>query len=158
MTGSPTHNPRLAGEYRGRKPERTDPLPGNRELEGGGLPPEKRRLQERIPSVILPAGYRGKILLVLISVGEESIVVLRSGDLWHREILRNTRAEISGLGLEDAQVDELGGAFLFSESDGSIRIGGGSDEFGACDRDYAAALVRAACPGCAVVVSSGEMA
>ena len=111
-----------------------------------------------IPAVILPDGYRGKILLVLIAVGEESLVVLRSGDLWHREILRNTQAEVCGLGLKDAQVHELGGAFLFFEADGSIRIGGGSDEFGACDLDYAAALVKAAHPGCAVVVSSGEMA
>lgn len=111
-----------------------------------------------IPAVILSAGYRGKILLVLITVGQESLVVLRSGDLWHREILRNTQAEVCRLGLRDARVDELGGAFLFFEPDGSIRIGGGSDEFGACDLDYAAALVKAARPGCAVVVASGEMA
>jgi hypothetical protein len=119
---------------------------------------EKRRLEEMIPAVILPDGYRGKILLVLIAVGEESVVVLRSGDLWHREILRNTKAEVFNLGLTDAQVNELGGASLFFEADGSIRIWGGSDEFGACDRDYAAALVKAARPGCTVVVSSGEMA
>ena len=111
-----------------------------------------------IPAVILPDGYRGKILLVLIAVGQESLVVLRSGDLWHREILRNTEAEVFNLGLTDAQVNELGGAFLFFEADGSIRIWGGSDEFGACDRDYAAALVKAARPGSEMVVSSGEMA
>jgi hypothetical protein len=97
-----------------------------------------------IPAVILPDGYRGKILLVLIVVGEESLAELRSGDLWHREILRNTEAEVFNLGRTDAQVNELGGAFLFFEADGSIRIRGGSDEFGACDRDYAAALVKAA--------------
>lgn len=119
---------------------------------------EKRRLEEIIPAVVLPAGYRGKILLVLISRGEERLVVLRSGDLWHREILRNTRAEVCRLGLKEARVDELGGAFLFSEADGSIRIGGGSDEFGACDLDCAAALVKTAFPGCPVAVSSGEMA
>jgi hypothetical protein len=111
-----------------------------------------------IPAVILPDGYRGKILLVLITVGEESVVALRSGDLWHREILRNTRAEVSRLGLKDAHVNELGGASLFFEEDGSIRVWGGSDEFGACDRDCAAALVRVARPGCVVVVSFGEMA
>jgi hypothetical protein len=122
------------------------------------LPSEKRRLEEMIPFVILPAGYRGKILLVLIRVGQESLVALRSGDLWHREILLNTQAEVCRLGLKDAQVHELGGAFLFFEADGSIRIGGGSDEFGTCDLDYAAALVKVAHPGCAVVVSSGEMA
>jgi hypothetical protein len=119
---------------------------------------EKRRLEEMIPAVILPDGYRGKILLILIAVGEESLVVLRSGDLWHREILRNTEAEVFNLGLTDAQVKELGGAFLFFEADGSIRIWGGSDEFGVCDRDYAAALVRAARPRRRIVVSSGEMA
>jgi hypothetical protein len=119
---------------------------------------EKFRLEEMIPAVVLPDGYRGKILLVLISVGEESLVALRSGDLWHREILRNTQAEVSRLGLKDAQVNELGGASLFFEVDGSIRVWGGSDEFGACDLDCAAALVRAARPGCAVVVSFGEMA
>ncbi len=111
-----------------------------------------------IPAVLLPDGYRGKILLVLIAAREESLVVLRSGDLWHREILRNTQAEIRGLGLGDAQVHELGGASLFFEADGTIRICGGSDEFGACDLDYAAALVRAARPGCRVIVSTGEMA
>jgi hypothetical protein len=63
---------------------------------------EKRRLEEMIPAVILPDGYRGKILLVLIAVGEESLVVLRSGDLWYREILRNTEAEVFNLGLTDA--------------------------------------------------------
>jgi len=111
-----------------------------------------------IPAVILPDGYRGKILLVLIALGEERLVALRSGDLWHREILRNTKAEVFKLGLTDAQVNELGGAFLFFEADGSIRIWGGSDEFGACDRDCAASLVKAARPGCTIVVSSGEMA
>ena len=50
-----------------------------------------------------------------------------------------------------------GGAFLFFEADGSIRIWGGSGEFVACDRDYAAALVKAARPRCRIVVSSGEM-
>jgi hypothetical protein len=55
-------------------------------------------------------------------------------------------------------VNEQGGAFLFFEADGSIRIWDGSDEFGACDRDYAAALVKAARPRRRIVVSSGEMA
>jgi hypothetical protein len=123
-----------------------------------GFATEKRTLEEMIPTVVLPDGYRGKILLVLINARGESLVVLRSGDLWHREILRNTEEEVFNLGLTDAQVNELGGASLFFEADGSIRIWGGSDEFGACDRDYAAALVMAARPGCAIVVSSGEMA
>lgn len=158
MTGSPTNKPRLASGDQGYNPKQTASLPGDKVPKAVGLPSEKRSLEEMIPAVILPDGYRGKILLVLISAGEESIVVLRSADLWHREILRNTRAEVCRPGLTDARVEELGGAFLFSEADGSIRIGGGSDEFGACDLDYAAALVKAARPGCSVVVSSGEMA
>jgi hypothetical protein len=122
------------------------------------MAPAKRRLEEMIPAVILPDGYRGKILLVSIAVGEESLVVLRSGDLLHRKILRNTEAEVLNLGLTDAKVKELGGAFLCFEEDGSIRIWGRSGEFGACDRDYAAALVKASRPRRRVVVSSGEMA
>jgi hypothetical protein len=158
MTGSATRKPRPAGGDQGDNPKQTASLPGRPALWVGSLISEKRKLEEMIPAVILPDGYRGKILLVLITMGEESLVVLRSGDLWHREILRNTKSEVFNLGLTDAQVNELGGASLFFEADGSIRIWGGSDEFGACDRDYAAALVRAARPGCAVVVSFGEMA
>jgi len=85
------------------------------------------------------------------------MIALRSGDLWHREILRNTQAEMIRIGLPDVQVEEMGGAFLRFEVDGSIRIWGASHEFGACDLDYAAALVRAARPDCKVVVSTGEV-
>jgi len=113
---------------------------------------QKRDLEAMIPTVILSDGYRGKILLVLITRGNSSMVALRSGDLWHREILRNTRAEMIRIGLPDVQVEEMGGAHLRFEEDGSIRIWGGSDQFGACDLDYAATLVRAARPGCKVVV------
>jgi hypothetical protein len=38
---------------------------------------EKRRLEKMIPALILSDKYRDKILLVLIAVGEESLVVLR---------------------------------------------------------------------------------
>lgn len=103
-------------------------------------------LEERIPPVVLPEGYRGKILLASITVAGERIVVLRSGDLWHREILRNTEAEIRGLGLSEARIDEMGGAHLRFEADGSILIWGGSDEFGACDHQYAAALLKMVWP------------
>ena len=82
----------------------------------------KRDLGTMIPAVILPDGYRGKILLVLISRGKCSMVALRSGDLWHREILRNTRAEMIGIGLTDVRVEEMGGAYLHFDADGSIRI------------------------------------
>ena len=119
---------------------------------------QKRDLEAMIPTVILSDGYRGKILLVLITRGNSSMVALRSGDLWHREILRNTRAEMIRIGLRDARVEEMGGAYLRFEADGSIRIWGSSHEFGACDLDYAATLVRAARPDYRVVVSTGEVA
>ena len=61
------------------------------------------------------------------------------------------------IGHTDVRVEQMGGAYLRFEADGAIRIWGGSDEFGACDLDYAAALVRAARPGCRVVVSTGEV-
>jgi hypothetical protein len=149
MTGSATRKPRQ---------KQIASLPERPSLWAGDFTCEKRKMEGIIPAVILPDGYRGKILLVLVTLGEESLVVLRSGDLWHREILRNTEAEVCDLGLTDARVNELGGASLFFEVDGAIRIWGGSDEFGACDRDYAAALVKAARPGCKIVISSGEMA
>ncbi|MBW2441976.1 MAG: hypothetical protein JRH12_15965, partial [Deltaproteobacteria bacterium] len=51
-------------------------------------------MKKRIPDIILPEGYNGKILLVSVSGGGiPKSVLLRSGDLWHREILRNTAAE-----------------------------------------------------------------
>ena len=70
---------------------------------------EEQDLEAMIPAVILPDGYRGKILLVLITQGGRSIMALRSGDLWHREILRNTRAEMIRIGLRDVRVEEMGG-------------------------------------------------
>jgi hypothetical protein len=99
-------------------------------------------MKQLIPEVILPKGYNGKILLVSVSgEGIEKAVVLRSGDLWHREILRNTAAEIKNLGVENAQVHELGGALVRFEPDGAITIYGSSQEFGACDKQYAAEII-----------------
>ena len=96
-----------------------------------------------IPGVILPEGYNGKILLVSISGdGIKQTVLLRSGDLWHREILRNTKTEIKNRGFENALVHELGGALVRFEPDGAIIIYGASREFGACDKGFAAELVR----------------
>ena len=101
----------------------------------------------RISPVILPEGYKGKILLVSVSGdGIENTVLLRSGDLWHREILRNTKEEIKNLGLQNVQVHELGGAHVRFESDGTITIFGISQEYGACDKEYAAKLVQAEFP------------
>ena len=97
----------------------------------------------RISPVILPEGYNGKILLVSVSGdGIENAVLLRSGDLWHREILRNTEVEIKNLGFENVRVHELGGAHVRSEPNGTITIYGASQQFGACDKEYAAELVR----------------
>ena len=101
----------------------------------------------RISPVILPEGYNGKILLVSVSGdGVKKTVLLRSGDLWHREILRNTETEIKNLGLDNALVHELGGALVRFEPDGAITIYSASQEFGACDKVYAAELVRKAFP------------
>ncbi len=106
-----------------------------------------------IPPVILPEGYKGKILLVSVSSAMiEKTVILRSGDLWHREILRNTENEIRNLGIADAQVHELGGAQVRFEPEGTVIIYGRSQQFGACDKEYAAELVREKFPGRRVVV------
>ena len=100
-------------------------------------------MKKLIPEIILPEGYNGKILLVSVSGdGIEKSILLRSGDLWHREILRNTEAEIKHLGFEKAQVHELGGALVRFETDGAITIYGASQEFGACDKEYAAEIIK----------------
>ena len=110
---------------------------------GHGIRPDSR-----VRPVILSEGYNGKILLVSVSGhGLEKTVLLRSGDLWHREILRNTEVEIKNLGFENALVHELGGAHVRFEPDGTITIFGASQQFGACDKEYAAKLVRDRFPG-----------
>jgi hypothetical protein len=99
----------------------------------------------------LPDGYVGKILMVLLTGGGfEDTVCLRSGDGWHREILRNTQAEISDLGFPHTRVHPLGGAHAGFDSDGSVVIWGTSDEFGCCNKDLAARLVARAYPKKAV--------
>lgn len=93
--------------------------------------------------VILPQGYHGKILLVSVSGGIiGNSVILRSGDQWHNEILRETQAEIKDLGLISSDAYPLGGAWARFQKDGSILIWGTSDQFGACDKETAAQLVR----------------
>jgi hypothetical protein len=100
-------------------------------------------MNKRIPETILPEGYNGKILLVSIGgAGMEDRIVLRSGDDWHREILRNTKAEIQGYGIDTARVHELGGACVKFNENGNIVIYGISDEFGACDKTVAAEFLR----------------
>lgn len=101
-----------------------------------------------VAEVDLAEGYRGRILLVLLTGGVFSgMVCLRSGDDLHREILRNTQAEIGDLGFARTRVHPLGGAFAGFESDGSIVIWGTSDEFGCCDKEVAARLIARAYPG-----------
>jgi hypothetical protein len=91
----------------------------------------------------VPAEYSGKILLLSVSGGLfDTIPCVRSNDLHHRDILRNTALELRDLGLSSSHVHELGGAYLTSESDGTMRLWGGSDEFGPCDREIAAKLVQ----------------
>ncbi|MCP4625010.1 MAG: hypothetical protein GY850_16010 [bacterium] len=110
---------------------------------------------KQIPKIILPEGYTGKILLVSVSgPGIQDKIILRSGDLWHREILRNAEAEIRNLGFHDAHVYELGGAHLRFEPDGTIIIYGNSRQYGACDKEYAAKLVRNEFPGRRVDIRS----
>ena len=104
-------------------------------------------MKQLIPEVILPEGYNGKILLVSVSgKGIKQSVLLRSGDLWHREILRNTENEMKNLGYDNARVHELGGARVRFETGGSITIYGASQEFGACDKEFAAKMIRKAYP------------
>jgi hypothetical protein len=110
-----------------------------------------------LPQVVLPEGYNGKILLVSVSGnGIKKTVILRSGDLWHREILRNTEVEIKNLGFENALVHELGGALVRFEPDGTMTIYGASQEFGACDKEFAAEMVRKAFPERTVKISDHQ--
>ena len=104
---------------------------------------QKQETNLLIPPVTLPEGYHSKILLVSISSAAiTKTVILRSGDVWHREILRNTENEIRNYGIADAHVHQLGGAWARFEPDGTIIIYGRSQEFGACDKAHAAKLIR----------------
>jgi len=98
---------------------------------------------KKIKTTILPEGYNGKILMVVIRGGDiDGLVCLRSGDLWHREILRNTESEIRDLGFSGSSVYELGGAHVRFEANKDIIIFGTSDDFGSCDKRYAAKLIQ----------------
>jgi hypothetical protein len=126
----------LAADYENR----------SRELLAAGEIGESRRLARRaaalnglliygpdparmVAEVELPEGYDGKILLMMLNGGGlDNRVCLRSGDDWHREILRNTRAEMKDLGFLHTRVDPLGGAYTRFDPDGGIVIWGTSDE------------------------------
>jgi hypothetical protein len=101
-----------------------------------------------VAEVELAEGHRGKILLVLLKGGVfEGTVCLRSRDDLHREILRNTQAEMEDLGFIHTRVHPLGGAYAGFEDDGSITLWGTSDEFGCCDKEEAAGMIARAYPG-----------
>jgi hypothetical protein len=103
-----------------------------------GCDPEKI-----INEVDLPDRYSGKILLVMIKGGFlGSMVCLRSGDIWHREILRNTESEIKDLGFLESTVYEMGGAHVQFGKNDDIVIFGTSDDFGSCDKVYASKLIQ----------------
>ena len=108
-----------------------------------GLNPEKL-----IARTDLPDRYEGKILLLSISAGTaKGLICLRSGDDWHREILRNAEEEIRDLGFENATVTPVGGAAIRLSRNGDIVIFGSSDDYGACDKKLAARRVAEAFPG-----------
>jgi len=108
-----------------------------------------------IPPVDFEEGYSGKILVVSISGGTiTGMNCLRSGDLWHHEILRDAEEEIQDLGFEDAIVDAVGGAWVRFDSAGIIHIYGTSDAFGECDKQLAASLIRRAYPSSKICTDS----
>jgi hypothetical protein len=96
----------------------------------------------------LPEGYVGKVLMMRVDKGGfDDMLILRSGDGWHREILANTRAEIVDLGFSGAEVYPLGGAYAGFGSGGAIVIWGTSDEYGCCDKEEACRMIARAYPG-----------
>jgi hypothetical protein len=111
-------------------------------METGQNSENKSDPESLINKIILPEGYNGKILLVMIVGGIlDGQILLRSGDMWHREILRNTENEIKELGFAESDVYELGGAHVrFEKND--IVIFGTSDDFGSCDKVYASKLIQ----------------
>jgi hypothetical protein len=106
-----------------------------------------------IREVELEGDYDGKILLVSLAGGLlKQKTCLRSGDAWHREILRNTIAEIRDLGFTGTRVYPLGGGFLRFETRRRLLLWGTSDEFGRCDMGLAAQLLRRAFPETEILV------
>ena len=100
-------------------------------------------MNDFIPTAIIPDGYEGKILLVSVGgIGIKDTIILRSGDIWHSEILHATEIEIRKFGIKAARVHEAGGAWVRFDKDGTIFIYGNSEDFGACDKNFAAGLLR----------------
>jgi hypothetical protein len=100
-----------------------------------------------IPSVVLPERYCGKIMLAWAEgVCLQGRTFLRSGDDWHREILRSFEAEMQDYGFENFQITPKGGAFVHFQTDGTVALSGSSEEFGRCSREEALQLVQTAFP------------
>jgi hypothetical protein len=99
--------------------------------------------QERlIRPVDLPEGYAGKIVLLgLHSASAEGMICLRSGDLWHREILRDAEEEIADLGFDRTSVSPVGGAWVRFNENRVITLYGSSEDYGECDKQRAAQLI-----------------
>jgi len=100
-----------------------------------------------LPTALLPEGYCGKILLVFVKgdcISERTC--LRSGDDWHREILRSFEEEVHDYGFEKFQISPQGGAFVEFQPDGTIALSGSSEEFGMCRREDAIQLIQTAYP------------
>ena len=108
--------------------------------------------EKRIRRVVLPEGYNGKILLVSVSVRQAwEMTCLRSGDDWHHKILQATEEEICDYGFPQANVCPVGGAWVRSRPDGAIVIYGTSDDFGECDKELAARLIKRTFSECKVL-------
>ncbi len=106
--------------------------------------PQPRRL---IRDVELALDYDGKILLMKLAGGlPDGKLCLRGGDEWHREILRNTAAEMRDLGFAGVAVLPLGGGSLRMTNRRCLRLWGTSDEFGRCDMTLATRLLRRVFP------------
>ena len=101
-----------------------------------------------IAHVVLPEGYRGKIMLVRVQGGcIPARNCLRSGDDWHREIVRGFEEEVRDYGFENVLISPLGGACAEFRSDGVIVLSGSSEEFGPCRREDALKMVQETYPG-----------
>ena len=100
-----------------------------------------------IPSAVLPEGYCGKIMLAWAE-GDciQGRTFLRSGDDWHREILRSFEEEVQDYGFENFQITPKGGAFAHFQTDGTIALSGYSEAYGRCSREEAIQLVQTAFP------------
>jgi len=110
-----------------------------------------------IPKVLMTEAYCGKILLVSISGGViDEMICLRSNDLHHRDILRNAELALRDIGLHGSRARELGGAYVSNEIDGHTCIRGGSDEFGACDKNLAAVLIMSMYPNKTIFIQDSR--